>query len=102
MWEKESNDELSDISSSSENNDNESIPDIGLLKPYDHEPWRTNFDEGSLSDDSSTCSTDSETLRISNIDWCLCRPCAPVKIYTESLCCKKTIKMPEDYIEGDD
>ena len=38
MSEKGSNDELSDISSSSENYDNDSIPDIGLLKPYDHEP----------------------------------------------------------------
>ena len=37
MSEKDSNDELSDISSSSESSDNDSIPDIGLLKPYDHD-----------------------------------------------------------------
>ena len=46
MWGKESNDELSDISSSSESSDNDSIPDIALLKPYDYEPWRTGFHEG--------------------------------------------------------
>ena len=37
MSEKDSNDELSDISSSSESSDNDSIPDTGLLKPYDHD-----------------------------------------------------------------
>ena len=50
MSEKNSNDELSDISSSSESSDNDSIPDIGLLKPYGHEPRRTSFDEGLLSE----------------------------------------------------
>ena len=87
MSEKDSNDELSNILSSSESSDNDSNPDIGLLKPYDHEPRRTSFDEGSLLDDSSTCSTDSETLRIGNTDWCLCWRCAPTETYTESLCC---------------
>ena len=77
---KDSSDELSDISSSSESSDNGSFPDIGLLKPYDHEPRRTSFDEGSLSDDSSTCSTDSETLRIGKTDWCLCGRYAPMEI----------------------
>ena len=37
MSEKDSNDELSDISSGSESSDNDSIPDTGLLKPYDHD-----------------------------------------------------------------
>ena len=50
MSEKNSNDELSDVSSSSESSDNDSIPDVGLLKPYDHEPRRTSFDEGLLSE----------------------------------------------------
>ena len=68
MSEKDSNDELSDISSSSESSDNDSIPDTGLLKPYNYQPQRTSFDEGSLSDDTSTCSTDSKTLRISNTE----------------------------------
>ena len=79
MSEKDSNDELSNILSSSESSDNDSNPDIGLLKPYDHEPRRTSFDEGSLSDDSSTCSTDSETLRIGKTDWCLCGRYAPME-----------------------
>ena len=99
MLEKDSNDELFDISSSSENSDNDSIPDIGLLKPYDHE-LRRSFDEGSISDDSSTC-TDSETLRIGNTDWCLCGRCVPMETYTESLCCKETNEIPEKYFEGD-
>ena len=46
MSEKESNDELSDISSSSENSDNDSIPDIGILKPYDRDSRKTSFDGG--------------------------------------------------------
>ena len=71
MSKQDSNDELPGISSSSESSDNDSIPDIRLLKPQDHEPRRTSFDEGSLSDDSSNCSTDSEALRIGNTDWCL-------------------------------
>ena len=99
MSEKDSNDELFDISSSSESSDNDSIPDIGLLKPYDHELRRTSFDEGSLSDDSSTC-TDSETLRIGNTDWSLCGRFVPMETYTESLCCKETNKIPEKYFEG--
>ena len=70
MSEKDSNDKLSGISSSSESSDNDAIPDIGLLKPYDHELRRTSLDEGSLSDESSICSTDSETLSIGNTDWC--------------------------------
>ena len=37
MSEKDSNDELSDISSSSESSDNDSILDIGFLKAYDHD-----------------------------------------------------------------
>ena len=45
--------------------------------------------------DSSTCSTDSETLRIGNTDWCLCGR------FTESLCCKETNEIPEEYFEGD-
>ena len=102
MSEKDSNDEFSDISSSSESSDNDNIPDIGLLKPYDHESQRTSFDEGSLSDVSSTCSTDSETLRIGNTDCCLCGRCVPMETYAESLCCKETNKIPEEYFEGDD
>ena len=43
MSEKE-NDDLSDISSSSESSDSDSSPDIGLLKLYDHKPQRTSFD----------------------------------------------------------
>ena len=96
---------MSDITSSSESSDNHSIPDIGLfwlLKPYDQEPRRTSFDEGSLSDHSSTCSTDSETLRIGNTDWCLCGRCSPMETHTESLCCKETNEIPEEYFEGDD
>ena len=92
---------MSDISSSSESSDNDSIPDIGMLKPYDQEPRRTSFDEGSLSDHSSTCSTDSETLRIGNTDWCLCGRCAPMETYTESLCCKDTNEILEEYFEVD-
>ena len=52
--------------------------------------------------DSSTCSTDSETLRIGNTDWCLCGRCAPMETHTESLCCKETNEIPEEYFEGDD
>ena len=47
---------MSDISSSAQSSDNESILDIASLKPYDHEPRRTSFDEGLLSDDNSTWS----------------------------------------------
>ena len=101
MSEKDSNDELSDISSRSESSDNGSIPDIGLLKPCGHKPRRTSFDKGSLSDDSSACSTDSETLRIGNTDWCLCGRCLPMETYTESLCCKEINEIPEEYFEGD-
>ena len=38
MSEKESNEKLPDVSSSSESSDNDRVPDIGLLKLYDHEP----------------------------------------------------------------
>ena len=99
---KDSNDELSDISSSAESSDNDSILDIALLKPYDHEPRRTSFDEGSLSDDNSTCSTESETLRIGNTDWGLCRRCTPMESCTETLCCKETNEIAEEYFEGED
>ena len=102
MTEKDSNDEMSDVLSGSESSDNDSIPDIGLLKSYDHKPRRTSFDEGWLSDDSSAGSADSETVRISNTDWCLCGRCAPVKTYTESLCCKETNEILEECFKGDD
>lgn len=49
---------------------NDSIPDVGYLKQYDYEPQRNSFDEGLLSDDSST-SIDWKILRIGNTDWCL-------------------------------
>ena len=58
MSEKESNDELPDISSSSESSDNDSTPDVELLKPYTQGPQRTSFDEGSLLEESSTSSYD--------------------------------------------
>ena len=58
----------SDTSSSSESSDSEgedfSIPDIGSLKPYDHEPIRSSLDEASSSDDKSDNSSDEEQARI--------------------------------------
>ena len=45
---------------------------------------RASFDEESLSDDNSTCSTESETLRIGNTDWGLCRRCTPMESCTET------------------
>ena len=94
----------SDTSSSSESSDSEgedfSIPDIGSLKPYDHEQIRSSLDEASSSDDKSDNSSDEEQARIGNTDWCLCERCLAMDTYAESLCCQDTNEIPEDFFEG--
>ena len=36
------------------------------------------------------------------VDWCLCGRCAEMETYTESLCCKETNEISEEYFQGDD
>ena len=85
---KESKDELSDISNSSESSDNDSIPDIGLLKLYNHKSWKTSFDEWLLSDNSST-SSDGETLKITPTKKLFLPQSSPWSVINESYFCLK-------------
>ena len=90
--------------SNSSSSDNESLPDITKLKPYDFEPVRSPGESNVSSSESEEDSSDgSETLeqeRIGNVDWCECGRCKPMLTYTESLCCKDTNEIPVELFEG--
>ena len=88
---------------SSCSSDNESLPDLQKLKPYDLEPKMLSSDCSSTSSEEENSSSDSETFensRIGNTDWCLCEKCLPMSTYTESICCLDTNEVPDAYFEG--
>ena len=92
---------LSEQSSSSES-DNDSIPDVHKLQPYDLEPEIASSDVSTTTSDENTNSSDSEIAdysRIGNTSWCSYGKCFPMS-YTERLCCRDTNEVPDEYFEG--
>ena len=84
-------------------NDNDSIPDIHKLQPYDLEPEIASSDVSTTTSDENTSSSDSEIAdysRIGNTSWCSCGKCFPMTTYTESLCCRDTNEVADEYFEG--
>ena len=64
--------------SSSSESDNDSIPDIHKLQPYDLEPEIASSDVSTTTSDENTSSSDSEIAdysRIANTSWCSCGKC---------------------------
>ena len=99
--------------SSSDSSDNEltseeesdlthdSIPDLAVLKPYDHEPVCESALVIHVSEESSESESETEEqARIGNINWCKCGNCKPMKTYAESLCCQDTNEVPEENFAG--
>ena len=89
--------------SSSSESDNDSIPDVHKLQPYDLEPEIASSDVSMTTSDKNTSSSDSEIAdysRIGNTSWCSCGKCFPMSTYTESLCCRDTNEVPDEYFEG--
>ena len=67
--------------SSSSESDNDSIPDIHKLQPYDLEPEIASSDVSTTTSDENTSSSDSEIAdysRIGNTSWCSCGKCFPM------------------------
>ena len=96
-----------DLSSSEDKSESESsdsdvsIPYFSLLKPYDHEPIRKLSRSPSPSSESSSSDEEiTEQTRIGNTKWCQCSNCMPMETYEESLCCRDTNDVPDDYFKG--
>ena len=97
------------MSSSSESVDSDSssssisIPNISKLQPYDLEPTIPSSEVSSSSNsDEGTSDSEQEKERIGNTDWCVCGgKCRPMESYTESLCCRETNEVPDEYFEGE-
>ena len=94
------------MSSSSESVDSDSssssisIPNISKLQPYDLEPTIPSSEVSSNSNsDEGTSDSEQEKERIGNTD---CGgKCRPMESYTESLCCRETNEVPDEYFEGE-
>ena len=89
--------------SSSSESDNDSIPDIHKLQPYDLEPEIASSDVSTTTSDENSSSSDSEKAdysRIGNTNWCPCVKCFTMSTYTESLCCRDTNEVADEYFEG--
>ena len=82
----------------SSESDNDSFPDINKLKPYDLEPEIASSELSSSSSGDNISSSDSEND--DDTSWCLCRKCLSMSTYAESLCCRDTNEIPDDYFEG--
>ena len=83
--------------------DDEILPDLQKLQPYDLEPKISSSDLSSTSSDKDISSSDSETTeesRLGNTNWCLCGKCFPMLTYTDSLCCLDTNEVPDEYFES--
>ena len=88
-------------SESSDDDSDVSIPDFSLLKPYDHEPIRKLSRSPSPSSESSSSDEEiTEQTRIGNTKWCQCSNCMSMETYEESLCCRDTNDVPDDYFKG--
>ena len=88
--------------SSSGESDDESLPDLQKLKPYDLEPEILSLDGISTSsDDEELSSSDCEAeSRIGNTNWCQCEKCLSMSTYTENISCRDTNEVPDEYFEG--
>ena len=61
--------------SSSSESDNDSIPDVHKLQPYDPEPEIASSDVSTTTSDENTSSSESEIAdysRMGNTSWCSC------------------------------
>ena len=95
---------------SSEDTDDEEIGE--KLKPYDFEPSCkprkevfSDNESHNTNKSTSDCedSPDSEagdTTRKGNTTWCVCGHCHAMETEIESLCCRDTSEVPDDYFEG--
>ena len=76
---------------------------IYILQPYDLEPEIASSDVSTTTSDENTSSSNSEIAdysRIGNTSWCSCGKCFPMSTYTESLCCRDTNEVADEYFEG--
>ena len=82
--------------------DDDILPDLQKLQPYDFEPKLSSSDLSSTSSEEDVSSSGSETTesRLGNTNWCLCGKCLPIPTHTVSLCCLDTNEVPEEYFEG--
>ena len=89
-------------SSSSDSENNLSVPDISSLQPFNFEPELSKEEQELLPETSdSDCSTKNEESRIGNINWCSCGGhCKPMQTYTGSFCCRDTNEIPDELFEG--
>ena len=96
-------DNTSSASSEFEFYDDNPLPDIGKLNPYDYEPTHillpSDFSDV-LKDSDNTDSEENKSIRIGNTNWCQCGYCKPMLTFTESLCCRNTNEVPDNKFEG--
>ena len=68
---------------------------------YDLEPTIPSSEVSSDSDKGNS-DNEEEKERIGNTNWCVCgEKCSPMEMYTESLCCRETNEVPDDYFHDD-
>lgn len=95
-----SNNSDSELTSEDESSiSDESQPDYSNLKGYDFEP-ECDPRPVSPSSDEGANTEDRNDSRVGNRDWCVCGKCEAMKSATESLCCKDTNEVPEEFYEG--
>ncbi|XP_057296362.1 uncharacterized protein LOC130625322 [Hydractinia symbiolongicarpus] len=88
--------------SSSNEDENDDIPDLSTLRPFNFEPEFSLEELNKLG----TCSSESdeeedEVSRIGNNNWCQCGGhCRAMESYSESLCCRDTNEIPDNHFEG--
>ena len=75
------------------------------LKPYNYEPScqpRKDFISNSENDEDSDVSSDSnqEVSGKGNTNWCACGHCRALETEIESICCRDTNKVPDNYFDG--
>ena len=72
---------------------------------YNHTIWNQQYHSSEVisnsNSDEGTSDSEQEKERIGNTDWCVCGgKCRPMESYTESLCCRETNEVPDEYFEG--
>ena len=84
--------DLNDLSESNQIENDESIPDLCLLKRYDFGPLVKN-----IPNNTDVQTTEGTTKRVGNTNWCQCGLCQPMENEAESLCYLDTNEVPDEF-----
>ena len=98
---------MSDTESSSSSSEeeyeevfNETCAILKFLKPFDFEPEYSDSGEEEELEQQETRTEEATTDRVGTNDWCVCGACKAMQTEAESLCCRDTNEISEEFFEG--